>query len=232
MSVTKSPRILDACPDWTWKLLVGLARYAGLRTPSESLAVQWSNIDWEAHTLRVYGQKTDRERVVPLRSELFNLLMAGRLELGGSGRIVDRSTNNLQRDLRVIMDHAGIAAAANVRKPFQAFRASCENDWKEQGVAEPTYAAWLGHSVNVSRRHYVSPTSSEVERVTGVLQKCMQSTQESPRNNAHGEAHKTAAKKGAKVMSRYGRGLRDTSRDGSIAQRLEQRTGDLQVSVG
>ena len=49
---------------------------------------------------------------------------------------------------------------------------------------------------------------------------------------AHGEAHKAETKKGAKVMSRYGRGLRDTSRDGSIAQRLEQRTGDLQVSVG
>jgi hypothetical protein len=28
---------------------------------------------------------------------------------------------------------------------------------------------------------------------------------------AHGEAHKTATKKGAKVMSRYGKGLRDTS---------------------
>ena len=47
---------------------------------------------------------------------------------------------------------------------------------------------------------------------------------------AHGEAHKTATKKGAKVMSRYGRGLRDTSRDGSIAQRLEQRTHNPSVA--
>ncbi len=48
---------------------------------------------------------------------------------------------------------------------------------------------------------------------------------------AHGEAHKAETKKGAKVMSRYGRGLRDTSRDGSIAQRLEQRTHNPQSPV-
>ncbi len=41
---------------------------------------------------------------------------------------------------------------------------------------------------------------------------------------AHGETRKTATKKGAELMSRHGRGLRDKSRCGSIAQRLEQRT--------
>jgi len=48
---------------------------------------------------------------------------------------------------------------------FQAMRRSRENDWKQRGVAEPTYAKWLGHSETVSRKHYVSPTESEFDSV-------------------------------------------------------------------
>jgi hypothetical protein len=35
-----------ACPDAQWRLLVALARYGGVRTPSESLAIEWSHVDW------------------------------------------------------------------------------------------------------------------------------------------------------------------------------------------
>ena len=51
---------------------------------------------------------------------------------------------------------------------FHALRKSAEDDWKEQGVAEATYSAWLGHSEKVSRTHYVSPKESEYEAVTKV----------------------------------------------------------------
>jgi hypothetical protein len=30
-------RVIEACPNAYWRLLVALARFAGLRTPSESL---------------------------------------------------------------------------------------------------------------------------------------------------------------------------------------------------
>ena len=52
-------------------------------------------------------------------------------------------------------------------KIYQALRSSCENEWKVDGVAEPTYAAWLGHSPTVSRKHYVSPTEAEFAAVSG-----------------------------------------------------------------
>ena len=42
---------------------------------------------------------------------------------------------------------------------------------------------------------------------------------------AHGETRKTATKKGAELMSRHGRGLRDKSRGGSIAQRWSAACG-------
>ncbi len=47
-------------------------------------------------------------------------------------------------------------------------RSSCENDWKEQGFAEATYCAWIGHDPKVSRKHYVAPTEAEYARVTEV----------------------------------------------------------------
>ena len=51
---------------------------------------------------------------------------------------------------------------------FQSMRSSCENDWKEQGFAEATYCAWIGHDPKVSRKHYVSPTEAEYAQVTKV----------------------------------------------------------------
>ena len=194
--------ILDACSNVTWRLLIGLARYAGLRTPSETLAVTWDRIDWDEKTLRVYAQKTDRERVVPLRAELFDLLLTGSHELGLGGRIVDRSSNNLRVDTKRILTRAGIPNANGIRKIYQSFRASAENDFREMGVGESTYSYWLGHSPNVSRKHYVSPTDSEIQRVTGALHKCMQSIQESPSTTKNGP------KKGGAVTARSSEVLR------------------------
>jgi integrase len=39
-------KVLGACPDAEWRLLVALARFGGVRTPSESLALQWADVDW------------------------------------------------------------------------------------------------------------------------------------------------------------------------------------------
>ena len=47
-------------------------------------------------------------------------------------------------------------------------RSSCENDWKMRGVAEATYAAWMGHSAKVSRKHYTAPTDQEFAAVAKV----------------------------------------------------------------
>lgn len=40
-------KVLAACPDAEWRLIVALSRYGGLRCPSEHLALRWGDIDWE-----------------------------------------------------------------------------------------------------------------------------------------------------------------------------------------
>src|SRR3954465_9745523 len=58
-----------------WRLLIALARYAGLRTPSEPLALRWQDIDWERSRMNVRVPKLEHipgkeTRLVPLFPEV------------------------------------------------------------------------------------------------------------------------------------------------------------------
>jgi len=68
-------KVIDALPDWRWRLFFALGRYAGLRLPSEALALRWSHIDFEHNRMRVPVPKLEHhegkgERVVPIFAEL------------------------------------------------------------------------------------------------------------------------------------------------------------------
>jgi integrase len=71
-------RAIEYAPDIQWKLIIALARYGGLRCPSEVLALTWADIDWAGGRFTVTSSKTKRQgkahRVVPLFPELRPLL--------------------------------------------------------------------------------------------------------------------------------------------------------------
>jgi len=68
--------VIDICPDPQWKLLIALARYGGLRVPSEPLALTWDDVDWERKRLTIANVKTAHHgkatRVCPLFPEIEN----------------------------------------------------------------------------------------------------------------------------------------------------------------
>ena len=77
VSVEETERIIAACPDAEWRLIVALARYGGLRTPSETFALTWDCVDWTPgrERVRIPSPKTEchagREtRMMPLFPEL------------------------------------------------------------------------------------------------------------------------------------------------------------------
>ncbi len=45
-------RVIDACPDWEWRLLFALSRYGGLRCPSEHLSLRWNDVDFPRSRMR------------------------------------------------------------------------------------------------------------------------------------------------------------------------------------
>ena len=61
--------VIAKAPDAEWRLIIALARYAGLRMPSEALRLQWSDVDWERDRITVRKGKTKR-RVLPILPQL------------------------------------------------------------------------------------------------------------------------------------------------------------------
>jgi integrase len=44
----------------TWRIIIALCRYGGLRCPSEVLSLEWRHVDWERNRITVPSPKTDR----------------------------------------------------------------------------------------------------------------------------------------------------------------------------
>jgi len=61
--------VLDACPDNEWRLIFALSRFGGLRCPSETLELRWSDIDWDKGRVTIRESKT-KTRVIPLFEEI------------------------------------------------------------------------------------------------------------------------------------------------------------------
>jgi integrase len=66
--------ILAACNP-TWRIIVALARYGGLRCPSEVLSLKWEHVNFETNRMSVPSCKTEHHpgrayRVCPIFVEL------------------------------------------------------------------------------------------------------------------------------------------------------------------
>ncbi len=152
-----SAAILEACPDQEWRVIFALGRWGGLRTPSESLELRWSDIAWDRNRFKVRSSKTARygksERIVPLFPELltelnalFELVEPG-VSVPADSYIIQRyrdNEQNLRTQLNRIADNASVERWP---KPFMALRASRRTELERSGkFANHVLNAWFGHS--------------------------------------------------------------------------------------
>ena len=56
INIDELEKLLDACPNWGWKMLNALCHFAGL-SRGEALKLQWSDIDWQKHRIIVIAEK-------------------------------------------------------------------------------------------------------------------------------------------------------------------------------
>jgi integrase len=160
--------VIDACPDAQWRLLVALARYGGLRVPSEVLALTWEHVDWARGRLRVPSPKTERhagrgERLIPLFRELRpHLEECFELAEPGVPWIITRyrdSAVNLRTQLVRIIRRAGLSPWPKLWQNLRASRATELAAQFPQHVA----AAWCGHTVAVAAKHYWTVRDEDYE---------------------------------------------------------------------
>jgi integrase len=174
--VADAERVIEHCPSVPWKQLVALARFAGLRVPSEALSLTWGDVDWERCRLSVPSPKTEHlgkpHRIIPL----FPLL---RPYLGALEQAPEGSVYVFPVEWRERASGADGWAGAYLRTTFakiirrggvepwprlwHSLRASCESDLA-QSFPLATVTKWLGNTPSVALRHYVDPTETAFEQ--------------------------------------------------------------------
>jgi integrase len=170
-------RVIDACPNAEWRLIVALSRYGGLRCPSEHLELTWGDIDWERNRFVVRSPKTEHhegkgERIVPLFAELRPYLEQA-FGLAAEGAVyVIASTWNSSKNLRTRMTK--IIRRAHLTpwpKIFHNLRASRQTELSAQ-YPIASVCRWLGNSVVVADRHYLQVMEADFARAaeSGALQ--------------------------------------------------------------
>jgi integrase len=148
-------------------LLFLLARFAGLRVPSEPLALTWSCVDWEKMRISIpVGTKTGF-RVLPIFPEFADELSA-MFDRAESQWIFRTARTSAATTWRQWLDES-IAKAKLTQWPklWTNLRASCRTDLEERFPSQ-VCDAWLGHSTRVAKDHYllVKPEHWEAVRTT------------------------------------------------------------------
>ncbi len=178
VSAADIERVLDACPDVCWRSIVALCRYGGLRCPSEVLAVRWSDVDWDRRRMRIPSPKTAHhegreERWIPLFPELARVLEdAFDVADEGANLIINKrwdAQSNLRTQFQRIIRRAGVLPWPRL---FHQLRASRQTELTDLHPAH-VVSAWMGNSVQVAERHYLSVTDDHFERAAGVPEKAL-----------------------------------------------------------
>lgn len=152
-------QILAACPDVQWKVIFALARYGGIRVPSELLPLTWRDVDFDKGTVRIRSPKTEAyegkgERLLPMFPELRAVLQeAFDKAEEGTEHVITRYRDmgtNLRTRANVIIRRAGLIPWP---KTFVNMRSSRATELAER-FPLAVLTAWMGHSASISINHY------------------------------------------------------------------------------
>ena len=190
ITLDQAEQVLAACPDAQWRLLVALARFGGLRTPSESLALRWVDILWDRNRFIVNAKKTEHHddggiRTVPIFPELLpHLLAAHEQALPGDEFVITRyrdSEVNLGTQLARIVKRAGLTPWP---KLWQNMRATRQTELMDIGFHPKCVTTWIGNSEKVMMEHYLQVTEEHYERAA---KKAVQNPVQNPVQTLHAD---------------------------------------------
>ena len=207
-------RVIAALPDADWRCMIALARYGGLRCPSEPQALRKSDIDWTLKRIRVTVPKLSHlpnkaTRVIPLFPELVEPL---REAIAASpneyviGNYRDHS-NNFGTEFTRFVKAAGVEPWP---KPFVNLRSSRETELAE---VYPIHVVcqWIGNSPDVAVRHYLQLRPHHFDQATG-------------------EAARNPSRQAAAGLGTAPRGVQSVAPDSSDLPRILDKTNDSRMN--
>jgi len=164
----------------TWRIIIALSRFGGLRCPSEVLSLEWRHIDWARNRITVPSPKTDRyegkgSRTMPLFADLKPFLLdASELAESGQTHVVSGNhlakaqgvngwrSCNLRTTFEKLVKRAGLEPWPRL---FHNLRSSRETELLEEFPVH-VVAQWMGHDAKVSLKHYAQTTEDHFERAS------------------------------------------------------------------
>jgi len=189
VSSTEAEKVIEACPDAQWRLLFALCRYGGLRSPSKTLLLRWSDINWESGRMNVTSPKTEHHpggesRLVPIFPELRPYLEeCFDLAEPGTEYVITRYRNvsaNLRTPLLRIIKRAGLKPWP---KLFQNLRSTRQTEL-EESFPSHVVCSWIGNSEAVAKKHYLQVTDEHFEKA---VQNPVQQAHVTARNDSQAE---------------------------------------------
>lgn len=182
-------KVIDACPNAEWRLLVALSRFAGLRVPSEPLLLRWQDIDLPAGRMLVHSPKTEHHagkatRMVPIFPELRPYLEdAHELAAVGAEFVLpslrkpgavtgDWRSVNFGTMFGKIIKRAGLVAWP---RAWHNLRSSCQTELTEMFPSH-VVTAWLGNSERIAEKHYLQVLDTHFDKAVSAdcMRPCMQ----------------------------------------------------------
>ncbi|MDB4413501.1 site-specific integrase [Pirellulaceae bacterium] len=164
-------------------LILALARFGGLRVPSEVHELTWDDINFDEKKIMVRSPKTEHHegkesRVMPMFPEIEQAINELREQPSTEGKtfvINQHRGDNLRTRFLKIIKRAGVKEWP---KQFQNLRSTRET---ELANTYPIHVVcrWLGNSPSVAMKHYLQMTDEHFEKaLENPTRKAAQSTTE------------------------------------------------------
>lgn len=190
-------RMLDNAPGAEWRAIIALARFGGLRAPSEIMHLKWEDIDFANRRMMIFSPKLARNRNKGLREcPIFTELLPyledlAELAQARGAKPTDfvissprGSESVLRKPFLAILKLAGIPVYP---KLFQNMRASRETELMDEFPIKDV-CTWIGNSPKVAMEHYAMRRQESFDRAAG-LDGCPNGW---PKNGSSGQSPATS----------------------------------------
>jgi len=162
-------RVIAQAPNAEAAALFALARYCGLRVPSEPLSLRLTDLDWETERIAIPSETKTGSRTLPMFGAAKYLRHLAEEAPDGTIWLIDRARASAATTYREWLQAAIRAAKVEPwPKLWVNLRASCRTDLADLYPAA-VCDAWMGHSTRVARNHYelVKPEHWDQAKRTG-----------------------------------------------------------------
>lgn len=168
-------RLLANIRNWEWRFIIVMARYGGIRIPSEILPFRWRDFDFEQERITVTSPKMKRfgrgTRLLPMFPEIRDVLQE-RLEdrtltpVSPKNAVLQTQREGLYAKFKFRIRRAGL-------KPWPKLwinmRSTRETELIRAGYPLHVVCEWLGNSAQVAHKHYLQVTEEDWNRATGKI---------------------------------------------------------------